>query len=146
MNRRHKQKLTWIIIIFLLIAGAVGFILYALKQNINLFYSPTQVTQGLAPIHHSFRLGGLVAAGSIHKDPNSLKVDFYVTDKSNRIPVEYIGVLPDLFKESQSVVIEGQLTSKGNFVATQVLAKHDEKYMPKVVQDVLMPAKTGMTT
>lgn len=114
MNRRHKQKLTWIIIIFLLIAGAVGFILYALKQNINLFYSPTQVTQGLAPTHHSFRLGGLVAAGSIHKDPNSLKVDFYVTDKSNRIPVEYIGVLPDLFKESQSVVV-GTTNVQGKF-------------------------------
>lgn len=139
MNAQRKKKLAYILIIFLLIAGATGLVLYALKQNINLFYNPSQVAQGLAPAKHHLRLGGLVAAGSLHKDPNSLKVNFDITDNKNRIPVEYTGVLPDLFKENQSVVVEGQLDSKRHFVATQVLAKHDEKYMPKEVRDALGP-------
>lgn len=120
-----------------MIAGATGLVLYALKQNINLFYNPSQVVQGLAPVKHHFRLGGLVAAGTLHKDPNSLKVNFDITDNKNHISVEYTGVLPDLFKENQSVVVEGQLSPKGYFRATQVLAKHDEKYMPKEVRDAL---------
>jgi cytochrome c-type biogenesis protein CcmE len=136
MNRRHKQKLIWIIIIFLLVASAIGLVLYALKQNINLFYSPSQVAKGLAPVNRNFRLGGLVTVGSVHKDPESLRVNFSITDKLKSIPVEYTGVLPDLFKENQSVVVEGQLSSKGHFVANQVLAKHDEKYMPKEVKEI----------
>lgn len=139
MNSQHKKKLTYTIIIFSLIAGAIGLVLYALKQNINLFYNPSQVAQGLAPAKHHFRLGGLVAAGTVHKDPNSLKVNFDITDNKNHIPVEYTGVLPDLFKENQSVVVEGQLSPKGYFIASQVLAKHDEKYMPKEVRDTLSP-------
>lgn len=146
MNRRHKQKLIWITVIFILVAGATGLVLYALKQNINLFYSSSQVAQGLAPINHSFRLGGLVANGSVHKDSKSLKVDFYITDRHKSIPVEYTGILPDLFKEGQSVVVEGQLNAKGKFVATQVLAKHDEKYMPKAVREALSNADRPLKT
>jgi cytochrome c-type biogenesis protein CcmE len=137
MNKAHKNKLVGIIIVFGLIAGAVGLVLYALKQNINLFYSPTQITQGLAPLHHRIRLGGLVEEGSLHKDPQSLKVTFQITDRTKMIPVEYTGVLPDLFREKQSVVVEGQLETSNHFIAEQVLAKHDEKYMPREVRDLL---------
>lgn len=137
INRHHKRKLLWIIIVLFLIATAIALVLYALKQNINLFFNPTQVVEGLAPLHHNFRLGGLVVKGSLHKDPESLKVIFSITDNAKSIPVEYTGILPDLFKEGQSVVVEGQLNTKGTFIATQVLAKHDEKYMPKAVREAL---------
>lgn len=140
MNPRRKQRLFAIAIIFSLIALAVGLVLYALQQNINLFYTPTQVVQGLAPINHGFRLGGYVSPNSVRKDINSLKVDFLVTDHRHAIPVEYTGVLPDLFREGQSVVVDGQLNAKHQFVAIQVLAKHDEKYVPKAVQDLLKSA------
>jgi cytochrome c-type biogenesis protein CcmE len=137
INQRHKHKLIWIALVFILIAGAVGLVLYALKQNINLFYSPSQVAQGLAPLKRCFRMGGLVAVGSLRKDSQSLKVNFVVTDRAKNIPVEYEGILPDLFKEGQSVVVEGQLNANGHFIASQVLAKHDEKYMPKEVKEIL---------
>lgn len=137
INRYHKRKLFWIIVILFLLAGATALVLYALKQNINLFYNPSEVSQGLAPIHHNFRLGGLVVKGSLRKDPQSLKVNFSITDNANSIPVEYTGILPDLFREGQSVVVEGQLNTKGTLIATQVLAKHDEKYMPKAVREAL---------
>lgn len=138
MNPRRKQKLLTIIAVFVLISIAIGFVLYALKQNINLFYSPAQVKQGLAPLNHQVRLGGLVALGSLHKDTHSLKVNFLITDHKNTIPVEYTGVLPDLFREGQSVVVEGKFDTQNHFMADQVLAKHDEKYMPKVVKDSLL--------
>jgi cytochrome c-type biogenesis protein CcmE len=141
MNPRRRQKLLGIGLIFLLIALAVGLVLYALQQNINLFYTPTQVVQGLAPLDHGFRLGGYVSPNSLRKDPHSLKVDFLVTDKVHAIPVQYTGVLPDLFREGQSVVVDGQLNAKRQFIAVQVLAKHDERYMPKAVQDLLLQQK-----
>jgi len=137
ISRHHKRKLFWIIIVLLLIASAIALVLYALKQNINLFYNPSQVAEGLAPTHHNFRLGGLVVKGSLYKDTKSLKVNFSITDNSKSIPIEYRGILPDLFKEGQSVVVEGHLNEKKIFIADQVLAKHDEKYMPKVVREAL---------
>ena len=137
MNIRHKQKLLTLIIVFIVIAGAVGLVLYALKQNINLFYSPSQINNNLAPLHHRIRLGGLVEKGSLRKDTESLKVTFSITDNKSRIPVEYTGVLPDLFREGQSVVVEGKLDAQHHFAAEQVLAKHDEQYMPKEVKEIL---------
>lgn len=143
MNPRRRYKLIGIVVIFILIASAVGLVLYALKQNINLFYSPTQVAQGIAPLHHRIRLGGLVAKGSVHKDTQTLKVHFQITDQVNSIPIEYTGVLPDLFREGQSVVVEGTLENQHHFVAEQVLAKHDEKYMPREVR-ALLEKKRGL--
>lgn len=141
MISRRKQKLLWISIIFFLIATATGLVLYALKQNINLFYTPTQVAQGQAPLDHTFRLGGYVAEKSLHKDSQSLKVSFLVTDHTNCIPVVYTGVLPDLFREGQSVVVDGKFNPTHQFIAHQILAKHDEKYMPKAVKDLLEKQK-----
>lgn len=137
MNQIHKQRLIFISIIVGSIAIAVALALYALQQNINLFYSPSQVVGGEAPIHHPFRLGGLVQKGSIQRPKKDLDVSFIVTDNKNKILVNYHGVLPDLFREGQAVVLEGALNSKEIFEATQVLAKHDEKYMPPAVASLL---------
>lgn len=138
MNPRHKQKLIWISLALCFIGGATSLVLYALKQNINLFYSPSQVVEGQTPLNRRCRLGGLVTMGSLHKDTKSLKVNFCITDKVNQVAVEYTGVLPDLFREGQSVVVEGELNAKKRFIASQVLAKHDEKYMPKAVRESLV--------
>jgi cytochrome c-type biogenesis protein CcmE len=112
--------------------------LQALESNANYFYSPTAVAEGKAPIGKSFRLGGLVVAGSFKR--KDLKSTFDVTDNKNKFTVEYTGILPDLFREGQGIVTTGSLV--GNlFVATEVLAKHDENYMPPEVADALEEAK-----
>lgn len=141
MRQQRKQRLIGILLVFSSIAAAIGLVLFALQQNINLFYTPTQVAKGLAPTTHTFRLGGFVEPKSVRKDPQSLKVNFSVKDQSTSIPVEYTGVLPDLFRENQSVVVEGQLNQERHFIAQQVLAKHDEKYMPQAVRDLLEKQK-----
>ncbi len=129
------------VLVATLIAGAilaVTLLLQALESNANYFYSPTAVAEGKAPIGKSFRLGGLVVAGSFKR--KDLKSTFDVTDNKNKFTVEYTGILPDLFREGQSIVTTGSLV--GNlFVATEVLAKHDENYMPPEVADALEEAK-----
>ena len=105
-------------------------------------YSPTEVEAGHAPESARFRLGGVVLEGSIQRASDSLKVDFVVTDRFKQMPVEYTGILPDLFREGQSVVATGSRQG-GRFVATEVLAKHDETYMPKEVADAIAKAKTA---
>lgn len=142
MNYIHKQRLILIILIVGCVAAAAGLALYALQQNINLFFSPTQLANGAAPRNHEIRLGGLVKAGSVKHTPNSLKVRFVVTDNKSDILVEYNDVLPDLFREGQSVVVEGQFFTGNIFVADQVLAKHDEKYMPAAVKNILQKGKS----
>lgn len=138
MNSLHKRRLTFILLILCAVAAAAGLALYALQQNINLFYSPTQIVTGVAPHDHEFRLGGLVKAGSIQHTPNNLRVTFVVTDNNKQVSVNYDGVLPDLFREGQAVVVEGKLNAQNIVIADQVLAKHDEKYMPKEVADILV--------
>ncbi len=129
------------VLVATLIAGAilaVTLLLQALESNANYFYSPTAVAEGKAPIGKSFRLGGLVVAGSFKR--KDLKSTFDVTDNKNKFTVEYTGILPDLFREGQGIVTTGSLV--GNlFVATEVLAKHDENYMPPEVADALEEAK-----
>ncbi len=129
------------VLVATLIAGAilaVTLLLQALESNANYFYSPTAVAEGKAPIGKSFRLGGLVVAGSFKR--KDLKSTFDVTDNKNKFTVEYTGILPDLFREGQGIVTTGFLV--GNlFVATEVLAKHDENYMPPEVADALEEAK-----
>jgi len=119
---------------------AVALSLYALRQNIDLFYSPTQVVNGKAPLAHEFRLGGLVKKGSVHTAENGLAVTFVLTDNLRDVPVLYRGILPDLFRGGQGIVAEGTLNNKHQFIADRVLAKHDANYMPPNVKAALKEA------
>ena len=116
------------------IAGALA--LVAFRQNVTFFFDPTAVASGQAPATERFRLGGMVVKGSVHRDPGSLRVRFLVTDFKNDVPVTYEKVLPDLFREGTGVVARGRM-EQGTFVADEVLAKHDEKYMPPDVEKSL---------
>ncbi len=118
------------------LAFAVGLVLFALEDSIVFFYSPSDVVEKKLPPNQRFRLGGLVEAGSIERGEGTL-VRFKVTDNAKTIPVIYDGVLPDLFREEQGVVAEGKLDASGQFIADNVLAKHDENYMPREVAESL---------
>ena len=136
MNPKRKQRL---FIILGMVSGlgiAVGLVMYALSQNINLFFTPTQIVKGEAPPAQMIRVGGMVADGTVDRDPQSLKVAFEVTDFDHNVRVSYEGILPDLFREGQGVVVQGRI-NEGQFVASEVLAKHDENYMPPEVAEAL---------
>jgi len=137
MKPARKRKLFIIIFLITGLTLATLLVLYALRQNINLFYSPSQVMSGEAPTNHSIRLGGMVVPGSIIRSSNDLTVRFKVTDYHRTIDVSYTGILPDLFREGQGIVAQGQLLQNHQFNAEQVLAKHDEKYMPPEVKEAL---------
>ena len=130
MNPLRKKRLLIILAILVGVGAAVGLALSALQQNINLFYTPTQIANGEAPQDTRIRAGGMVQEGSLQRSGDSLDVRFVVTDTDNEITVNYKGILPDLFKEGKGVVAQGRLNDTGVFVATEVLAKHDENYMP----------------
>ena len=115
---------------------ATGLALLALRENINLFFSPSQIVDGTAPSNTTIRLGGMVVSGSIQRGEN-LGVTFVLTDLAEQVTVTYEGILPDLFREGQGIVTQGKLDSTGRFFAQQVLAKHDETYMPPEVNDAL---------
>ena len=128
--RRRRMALVLGIVAGVSIAGALA--LTAFRQNVTFFFDPTQVVGGQVPAGERFRLGGMVTQGSVHRAPGSLEVRFVVTDFSHDVPVSYSGVLPDLFREGAGVVAHGRM-HEGTFVADEVLAKHDEKYMPPEV-------------
>lgn len=137
MNPKRKQKL---MLIGLMVGGlslAIGLTLYALSSNINLFYAPTQIMAGEAPEGVEIRAGGMVVEGSVERDTQSMKVRFAVTDYNQEIWINYEKILPDLFREGQGVVAVGRLNSEGELVASQVLARHDENYMPPEVAEAL---------
>ena len=115
---------------------ATGLALLALRENINLFFSPSQIVDDTAPSNTTIRLGGMVVSGSIQRGDN-LGVTFVLTDLAEQVTVAYEGILPDLFREGQGIVTQGKLDSTGRFLAEQVLAKHDETYMPPEVNDAL---------
>ncbi|EBA00958.1 cytochrome c maturation protein CcmE [Marinobacter sp. ELB17] len=140
MHPIRKKRLTIVLFLLAGLAVAVGLTTYALRQNINLFYDPTQIAAGEAPADVRIRAGGMVEEGSVLRDTESLKVAFKVTDFTESVTVEYVGILPDLFAEGQGIVAMGRLNSEGVFVADQVLAKHDENYMPPEVADALAKA------
>lgn len=123
-----------------LAAIAVGLTLYALRANINLFFSPIQIVAGDAPFERQLRAGGMVKEGSVRRNPDSLDVEFTVTDYVEDVRVHYSGILPDLFREGQGVVVVGQLQRDGYIKADQVLARHDENYMPPEVSEALEAA------
>ena len=119
---------------------AVALVLNAFRSNIVFFFTPTQVVGEEAPKHRNFRVGGLVVPGSLHRD--GINVSFQVTDTAKTIPVRYQGILPDLFKDGKGVVAQGQLDVDGVFVAHEILAKHDENYMPPESADAIARAKS----
>jgi cytochrome c-type biogenesis protein CcmE len=140
MNRIRKQRLLVIVIVLAGLAITIGFALYALRQNIDLFYSPEQVVTGVAPVGQKMRVGGLVVKGSVKRNPETLDVQFDLTDGAGTFTVYYHGILPDLFREGQGIVADGVLESPHTFRATQVLAKHDATYMPPGVKAALKAA------
>ena len=141
MTPLRRQRFILVGLLVLGVSVALGLALLALKENINLFFSPTQVKAGEAPQQTSFRLGGMVVEGSVRRPDDDLTVEFTLTDTVEQVTVTYKGFLPDLFREGQGIVVQGMLNSNGLFEAKQVLAKHDEKYMPPEVADALKKAK-----
>lgn len=141
MNLARKRKLLIIVFMISMLAIVTALVLYALRQNISLFYSPSQVALGQAPAHHAIRVGGMVVPGSIVRSTQDLTVRFKITDYAHTVEVIFQGILPDLFREGQGIVAQGQLLDNTHVKATEVLAKHDEKYMPPEVKDAL--AKAG---
>lgn len=137
MNPVRKRRLLIVVGALAGVSVAVGLVLYGLSSNINLFYTPQEVAAGEAPVGQRMRVGGLVAEDSVWRDPDSLKVQFDITDGEGTFTVYYQGILPDLFREGQGIVANGTLMEKDYFEATEVLAKHDEEYMPPEVQEAL---------
>ena len=129
--RQRRMTLVFGIVAGVSIAGALA--LSAFRQNVTFFFDPTQVAEGQVHVGEHFRLGGMVTQGSVQRTPGSLEVRFVVTDFKHDVPVSYTGVLPDLFREGTGVVAHGRMRGDGTFVADEVLAKHDEKYMPPEV-------------
>jgi len=139
-----RQRRTTLIIGGLVAIGlATFFVLRAFNENLVFFYTPTQIASKEAPVNKNFRIGGMVVQNSLQREPGGLKVAFVVTDMVNSTPVEYNGILPDLFKEGKGVVAQGKLNGQGVFVASQVLAKHDENYMPPEAKSALDAAKAS---
>ena len=132
MNPKRKQRLILISAMVIGVVVAVSLILLALNENINHYFDPTQVVAGEAPKDHTFRIGGMVVGGSVQREIGELQVRFGLTDYQKTVTVTYDGILPDLFREGQGVVALGKLKD-GVFVAEEVLAKHDENYMPPEV-------------
>lgn len=139
MNHKRKQRMFIILGVLSAVALATGLMMFALSENINLFYTPTQIAEGEAPLNRRIRVGGLVVDGSVIRG-EGLEVAFDLTDKAKVIQVKYKGILPDLFREGQGIIAMGKLVD-GNWVeADEVLAKHDENYVPPEVQEALEKA------
>ena len=140
MNPRRRKILFSVIFIVVGVGIATMLALKAFQANLLYFYSPSQVAAGEAPTERAFRIGGLVVEGSVVRNPENLKVKFTLTDTLKEIDVTYDGILPDLFREKQGIVANGNLRQDGTFEAFEVLAKHDENYMPPEVADALSKA------
>ena len=145
MKPRHR-KLALIFLVVAALGVALALVLNAFNSNLVFFFSPTQVANGEAPTGRAFRIGGLVEAGSVRREGDGLTTRFVVTDTAQSIPVAYTGILPDLFKEGKGVVAEVRLVTDGLFAATQVLAKHDENYMPPEAASAIEQAQKAQRT
>jgi len=142
----RRWRLLWLAAAVLAVGAATTLVLRAFESNLVFFYSPTQVAAREAPTARAFRVGGLVQQGSVQRASSGLTVNFVVTDGAHQVPVRYAGMLPDLFREGKGVVAQGRLDGSGWFVAQQVLAKHDENYMPPEAAAALQAARTGAAT
>ena len=140
MKRRHK-RIAFIVVGLVGLSIAAYLVASAFRNNLVFFFSPTQVAAKEAPINRTFRVGGLVENGSLKRDPDGLTVRFTVTDTAASIPVVYKGILPDLFKEGRGCVAQGKVGSDGVFYADQIMAKHDENYMPPEAAKALEQGK-----
>jgi cytochrome c-type biogenesis protein CcmE len=136
MNPTRKRRLAIASLVLVAAAVAAWFVARALQENLSYLHTPTEVRTGQAPAQARFRLGGVVCEGSVRRTPGSLDVSFAVTDRVRQVPVRYTGILPDMFKEGTSIIATGQMQG-GAFAASEVLAKHDETYMPKEVADAM---------
>lgn len=141
MTPKRQRRLFLIIVLVAVFSIVTALVLYALRQNISLFYTPTQIALGEAPENRLIRIGGMVVPGSIRRRHQDLTVFFKITDYQKTVTVEYKGILPDLFREGQGIVALGQLKDALHVKASQVLAKHDENYMPPEVKAALAIAK-----
>jgi cytochrome c-type biogenesis protein CcmE len=140
VHPKRKQRLIVALVIVVLSSVTIGLITYALGGNINLFYSPSEVAAGNAPIDRQIRVGGMVVEGSVRRASDRLETRFDVTDFVHSVTVTYDGILPDLFAEGEGVVATGKLGANGVVTASEVLAKHDENYMPPEVAEALEKA------
>ena len=137
MHPVRKQRLLIVSFVVVFSSAAIGLMVYALSGNINLFFPPAEVAAGNAPVGTPIRVGGMVKEGSVQRSNDSLEIRFEVTDFQATVPVVYTGILPDLFDEGQGAVASGVLNEAGVLEASEVLAKHDENYMPPEVADAL---------
>jgi len=137
MHPLRKQRLKWVLLIVAASSLAVGLMTFALRENINLFYTPIQIVDGEAPAGVRLRAGGMVVKGSVERGSDSLFVAFRVTDGAETIRIEYTGILPDLFAEGEAIVATGMLDDNRVLQASEVLAKHDETYMPPEVAEAM---------
>ncbi|GAB6259920.1 cytochrome c maturation protein CcmE [Photobacterium sp. CCB-ST2H9] len=142
MNPRRKKRLTVVIALLAGLGVTVGLVLYAMNQNMDLFYTPTELVQGKSDgtkpeVGQRLRIGGMVVKGSVSRDPSSLQVSFRVADVGPEVTVRYDGILPDLFREGQGIVAQGVLVDATTVEAHEVLAKHDEEYMPPEVAEAM---------
>ncbi|MGH1441386.1 MAG: cytochrome c maturation protein CcmE [Cellvibrionaceae bacterium] len=140
MNPVRKQRLYIVLFIVIFSSIAVLLMTYALRENINLFYPPSKIVAGEAPVDRTIRVGGCVIAGSVQRSTKNLDVNFDITDGAANMKVYYSGILPDLFAEGEAIVANGKLNAEGAFKATEVLAKHDEEYMPPEVAEAMKQA------
>ena len=130
MTPARKKRLALVVLMVAGVAVGVSFALQSLNQNIMFFKTPSEVLAGEAPADRLFRVGGMVVAGSVSRPGDGLTVQFDLTDNEQQVTVKYTGILPDLFREGQGIIANGRLDERGHFVAEEVLAKHDENYMP----------------
>jgi cytochrome c-type biogenesis protein CcmE len=135
MNAVRKKILGKVVLILISLTTVVFLILYALRQNISLFYTPEQLTSELITQNRKIRLGGMVVKGSIKRSSEDLSVEFQLTDFKKTISVSYTGILPDLFRDGQGVIAKGTLLKDNQFFAEEILAKHDENYMPPEIKN-----------
>jgi len=142
----RRQRLLAVAVILAGAAIATAFALKAFRSSLMMFYAPTQVAAGEAPVGRAFRLGGLVTIGSVQRVPGQLDVSFVLTDLKNDVKVAYAGILPDLFREGQGIIAHGKLGDDGVFHADEVLAKHDESYTPPDVEHALKTAREAPAT
>ena len=146
MKPARKKRLFFIVFLVAGVTLAAGFAMYAFNQNLMFYFSPTDVKQGKAPVDKLFRMGGMVVEGTFVKEQKSLKVNFDLTDYEKTVTVQYEGILPDLFREGQGIISRGKLNADGVFIAEEVLAKHDENYMPPEVAESLKKAKDNASS
>jgi len=140
MATKRKQRMIFVIVLISGFAAATALALFAFEKNLLYFYSPSQLSEAEVTEDQLFRLGGLVVEGSVARMPDGITTQFALTDMQGQVQVQYTGLLPDLFREGQGIVAQGRLNAEGLFVAQEVLAKHDENYMPPEVAEALKAA------